>query len=560
MFGIGLDDAFVIFGEYIGTDETKDPVWRIQKTFEEVGLSVFLTTLTTSVAFALGCLASLPTLYWLSLYAFPTVLVDFFCMITFFVAIIVIDERRIKARELQPKSETKPLVCRIFDAFLCRSKPKEQDDGMEPALEVGHDLQLQAIDATPSPQGETTITTPDLAITEENKGMQQDDLVNTGTCATQSRDSDEARQSLEHELSRRHQHVPGPPASIMDQYMKWYAKRLLTKPVKICVLIFFTFMTIGLAFSASQFTQEFNIYEVLTGDSYVAGFFSNIEKYADRGFLVPEAYFRNVNQSDPVIQQQMEDFVDDLVGIDSITSQPPFFWLRHFKEFLSYDDRLLAFPFNLQLDIFFTVDVFKTLYGDHIVRDPETGDILASRCVMYMDELDMEDVDNQIQAWRDQLDVTIEQPINSEEYVEPGEGFNFFLYEATTLYVWEFYQLMVGELILASIVAMCTVTFISFLFLPHWTAALFLAPIMAVLYIDLIGTFALWFAVDFPLLNIFSKDCSSLFLFICRLSSTLWCAPECNQLLHNSHVHWSSGRLQHAHPSQILRITLCYQR
>lgn len=64
------------------TDESKDPVERIQDTFDEVGLSIFLTTLTTSLAFGLGWLASVPTLIWLSMYAFPTVIIDFLYQIT----------------------------------------------------------------------------------------------------------------------------------------------------------------------------------------------------------------------------------------------------------------------------------------------------------------------------------------------------------------------------------------------------------------------------------------------------------------------------------------------
>lgn len=515
VFGIGLDDAFVIFGEFARTDDTKDPVERIQKTMEEVGLSVFLTTLTTSCAFALGCLASLPNLYWLSLYAFPTIIVDFFVMITFFVAIIVVDERRIKQREQQ--AERTPMIYNVVDACFCRkAQTNEEIESMAPEKlskvdQADHGVQQQST-------AELSFTLPsrledsNLAIAmPEGPGQESADgeLEREGTLKTDSPDRDERhesvipRQPIErvHSLRVVHHHVPGPPGSAIDLFMKWYAAQLLRKPVKIFVLIVFVVMTAGLAYSASKFTQEFNIYEVLSEDSYVAGYFSSVDQYADRGFVVPEVYFRNVNQSDPSIQKQMEEYIDDLVGIDSITGQPAFFWLRHFKEMLAIDaagdDQLKYFDFNVQMDIFLFIPVFKMLYGDHIIRDPDTGDILASRCVIYMDDLDMESVDNQIQAWRDQLDVTIEQPINSAENAESGEGFNFFMWEGTMLYVFEFYQVMVDELISSSIVGWIAVTFISFAFLPHWSAALVLSPIMAVLYIDLIGRFALLFYISF---------------------------------------------------------------
>jgi len=513
MFGIGLDDAFVIFGEYIRTDERKDPVERIQDTFEEVGLSIFLTTLTTTLAFGLGCLASLPAVFWLFMYAFPTVLIDFLFMITFFVAIIVVDERRIKERELEklhqeqqphsPDDEITPVIYRIIDFCLRHDYDKNH---LPAALTEERENKPRMEHASIHDRVVTEMlnNSQDLNDPRHNDDEQTHRISDQSECdarAAESRKSVEGapempprRQSLllpqMESCTTLHHHVPSPPASIMDHFMKWYASKLMTTPAKIAVLVAFSALTAGLAYSATKFTQEFNIYEVLTDDSYVAGFFENIDKYADRGFAVPEAYFRNVNQADPVVQQQMKDYIDDLVTIDSITSPPPFFWLEHFEEFLTYDERLLDFPFNTQLDFFFTVPVFQTLYGDHIVRDPETRDIIASRCVMYMDELDMASVDNQIQAWREQLDVTEEQPINHEENLESKGMFNFFLYEGTTLYVWEFYNVMIDELVLSSIIGMCSVALVTFLFLPHWTASLFITPILAALYVDLVGEFS----------------------------------------------------------------------
>ena len=78
MFGIGLDNAFIISGEYGRTDKLNPPVERIHDTIDEVGLSIFLTTTTSIVAFALGCMSSVPALLWLCLYAAPTILINFF--------------------------------------------------------------------------------------------------------------------------------------------------------------------------------------------------------------------------------------------------------------------------------------------------------------------------------------------------------------------------------------------------------------------------------------------------------------------------------------------------
>ena len=139
------------------------------------------------------------------------------------------------------------------------------------------------------------------------------------------------------------------------------------------------------------------------------------------------------------------------------------------------------------MDIFLSIDVFKILYGDHIVRDDETGDILASRVIIHMDNVDVEDVQNQIDAWAEQLSVTEDQAINAEEFVLEGSGFNFFLYEENMIFTFEFFAIFVDELINSSIFGVVAVTIVTFLFLPHWSAPFFLCPLLSVLYIDLIG-------------------------------------------------------------------------
>jgi len=95
MFGIGLDDAFILYGAFKRTDKKKDVVDRIEDAIEEIGTSIFATTITSIVAFSLGCISSIPAVYWLCQYAIPTLFFDFFFQITFFIALIVIDEQRI---------------------------------------------------------------------------------------------------------------------------------------------------------------------------------------------------------------------------------------------------------------------------------------------------------------------------------------------------------------------------------------------------------------------------------------------------------------------------------
>lgn len=65
VFGIGLDDTFIIYSAYVRTDHSLDIVERIRETMDEVSVSIFMTTATTEVAFFLGCFSPIPAIRWL---------------------------------------------------------------------------------------------------------------------------------------------------------------------------------------------------------------------------------------------------------------------------------------------------------------------------------------------------------------------------------------------------------------------------------------------------------------------------------------------------------------
>jgi predicted RND superfamily exporter protein len=96
IFGVGLDDAFIISGSYDRTDTKKEPEDRIHDTIEDIGISITLTTITSALAFGLGALSTIPTVYWLCYYAFTTILFVYIYQLTFFVACIILDERRVQ--------------------------------------------------------------------------------------------------------------------------------------------------------------------------------------------------------------------------------------------------------------------------------------------------------------------------------------------------------------------------------------------------------------------------------------------------------------------------------
>jgi predicted RND superfamily exporter protein len=98
MFGIGLDDTFIISSCYERTDRSKPTTQRIHDAIEDCGFSITLTTITSTAAFGLGCISTIPAIFWLCLYAFPTVAIIYIYQLTFFVACVTLDDRRIHAK------------------------------------------------------------------------------------------------------------------------------------------------------------------------------------------------------------------------------------------------------------------------------------------------------------------------------------------------------------------------------------------------------------------------------------------------------------------------------
>ena len=53
--------------------------------------------------------------------------------------------------------------------------------------------------------------------------------------------------------------------------------------------------------------------------------------------------------------------------------------------------------------------------------------------------------------------------------------------------IWEFYSVCVEELILSTVIGVISVTGVALLFIPHWSAAVFVFPLICMLYLDLLG-------------------------------------------------------------------------
>ena len=381
---------------YERTDSTKDAVTRIDEIMADVGISIFMTTATSVVAFALGCISTVPAIRWMCLYAFPTIAIDFVYQITFFIALIVLDEKRIQSR-------------RRNCCICCKVAVKAENGD------------------------------------ETGPGDRNEDA------------------------SKKH---------FAERITVWYADKLLLPWVRGLALVGFAGLLALCAYSTSLLRLQFDFTSVLPSDSYIIAFTEALEAYSQRQGLSPYLYFRNVDQSNPAVLAQMEKYVNEIVSIDAISDQPFKFWLRDYYAFASEHEEVEWFRFN---------ETFHRFLNDPKYDHEETfildsnGRIEASRTMVHMDNVALEDVDGMLDALSSMQRVSSEQPVNQQ-----GGDWAFFTYDSR-YYVWEFLGVTVDELVLTTVIGVAAVSAMSVIFMPHWSGSFLVGPLIAVLYIDLMG-------------------------------------------------------------------------
>lgn len=218
---------------------------------------------------------------------------------------------------------------------------------------------------------------------------------------------------------------------------------------------------------------------------------------------MPMAYFRNVDQSNLQIQNQMLSYVDEIVtNVDSIIDYPNYFWLNDFNKFRT-NQLLTKFlnvssnvehikserkphgyttpTFNEQLDEFMNDPYYSSLYGEDIVRDEITGDIITSRVQLFMDNMDRENVNDAVKALNQQREISAKQSINKD-----SNDWSFFTYDYNYS-GWEFFAVAVSELAFTTIMGVIAVSTIALALIPHWTAVFFVFSFISILYVNLLG-------------------------------------------------------------------------
>eukprot|EP00732_Lithocolla_globosa_P001743 Lithocolla_globosa_v1_NODE_944_length_3053_cov_15.868913.p1 type:complete len:955 gc:universal NODE_944_length_3053_cov_15.868913:172-3036(+) len=97
LLAIGVDNCFILFVAFSGTNVSDSLEHRSGESLAHAGVSVTVTSLTNFSAFIIGCTTSLPAITSFCVYTALAIISLYFFQITFFVACIVLDERRVLA-------------------------------------------------------------------------------------------------------------------------------------------------------------------------------------------------------------------------------------------------------------------------------------------------------------------------------------------------------------------------------------------------------------------------------------------------------------------------------
>lgn len=405
LLGIGLDDMFIITGGFERTDPNKDVVERTVETIEEVGGSITVSSITTVVAYILGSIfSSMPGVKWFCIYAFTVIFVDFVFQLTFFIAIIGIDDRRIKANR--------------YDCCICFKSSKVREESNVEAS--------TAEDAPPT----------------------------LGT-------------------------------RIMDKYSDF----ILKPASKVMTIVLFLALLVVGCYYASKITMELDARDLVPEDSFINDYFKAVDEYAggsEVNFNIAYLCFRDEDFSDPVIHEQMHQYVDEMVAMPYVSNPPFAFWLEHFDIFLrtTKNETLLNSTFNEQIASFLDNDFWGGIHKNDVVVD-ETGSITASRTRFVYDQVSTYDIQEQLGAFVLQNEIAQNQTIND------GSPFGKFFSYSHLYGTWEVWSILGKEITVTVALGLLAVFIVSMIFVKHPVSACILSFVVMAVFIEMVAVYHL---------------------------------------------------------------------
>jgi Niemann-Pick C1 protein len=237
--------------------------------------------------------------------------------------------------------------------------------------------------------------------------------------------------------------------------------------------------------AASKQSQEFDFLSLTPPDSFVRDFFFALDDFVGTQIsqFASACYFRDIDVSERANQFAMAKFVDDMVALEYISYPPTSFWLRDFLRFANQTENVTDLPFFEQLDIFLSTAPYDILYGGDVIRDEKSMFVTASRVFVVYDEVSATDNEQQIEVLHAQTQVAASQQLNSGQRAQMWPIFSF----GEIYYAWELYAVIVKEILTSVVLGLIAVFVIALLFVPHPVGALLVTPVVAAIYVELMG-------------------------------------------------------------------------
>ena len=110
----------------------------------------------------------------------------------------------------------------------------------------------------------------------------------------------------------------------------------------------------------------------------------------------------------------MQQHVRDIVSLQEIQGETKNFWLRDFKKCVSETDSIQNLPCTEQASEFFEIPVHRETHENSIVVDDSVGEIIESRTMIVMDGVDPQVISTQINALKNQHNMSSSMPINKD--------------------------------------------------------------------------------------------------------------------------------------------------
>lgn len=132
LIGIGLDDTFILTGEFALTDPNLPIETRFSDMILKGGAAITVTTATNVLAFALGSATTIPAISWFCINACLAIFFGYVIQITYVVGLMFIDERRRMANKI--------------DCCVCKvSSRVGTSEDREPSLNDGEEEESTAV-------------------------------------------------------------------------------------------------------------------------------------------------------------------------------------------------------------------------------------------------------------------------------------------------------------------------------------------------------------------------------------------------------------------------------